>query len=156
MELLEHPHAARIEDIESGLGTSRAGLSKEEAARRLSIYGKNLLEEEKPSRLKVFARQFKSILIYVLIVAAVIALALDKTEDFVIVSIVMLNGVLGFWQEMKAEASIRALKKMAESRATVVRGGEETVVPSSELVPGDVVVVREGDVVSADIRIFES
>jgi Ca2+-transporting ATPase len=123
MELLEHPHAARIEDIESGLGTSRAGLSKEEAARRLSIYGKNLLEEEKPSRLKVFARQFKSILIYVLIVAAVIALALDKTEDFfVIVSIVMLNGALGFWQEMKAEASIRALKKMAESRATVVRG----------------------------------
>ncbi|MEN3051224.1 MAG: cation-transporting P-type ATPase [Candidatus Methanosuratincola petrocarbonis] len=157
MGLLEHPHAAPIEEIERNLGTSRAGLTREEAARRLAAYGKNLIEEEKPSRLRVFARQFKSILIYVLIVASVIALVLDKTEDFfVIVSIVMLNGVLGFWQEMKAEASIRALKKMAESRATVIRGGEEAVVPSSELVPGDVVVVKEGDVVSADIRLFES
>ncbi len=157
MELLDHPHAAAVEDVERALETSRSGLSQQEASRRLGLYGKNLLEEEKPSRLRVFARQFKSILIYVLIIAAVIAVALDKTEDFfVIVSIVMLNGVLGFWQEMKAEASIRALKKMAESRATVVRGGEEAVVPSSELVPGDVVIVREGDVVSADIRLFES
>ncbi|MBC7127951.1 MAG: cation-transporting P-type ATPase [Candidatus Methanosuratus sp.] len=157
MEILEQPHAAATEEIERRLGTSRSGLTNEEAARRLQIYGRNLLEEEKQSRIKVFARQFKSILIYVLIIAALIALVLDKTEDFfVIVSIVLLNGVLGFWQEMKAESSIRALKKMAESRSTVVRGGEEAVVPSSELVPGDVVVVREGDVVSADIRLFET
>ncbi|MEJ5292182.1 MAG: cation-transporting P-type ATPase [Candidatus Methanosuratincola sp.] len=157
MELLEYPHAEEIESIERSLETSRSGLSQEEALRRLELYGKNLLEEEKPSRLRAFLRQFKSILIYVLIIASVIAIALDKIEDFfVIISIVMLNGVLGFWQEMKAEASIRALKKMAESRATVLRDGEEVVVPSSELVPGDVVIVREGDVVSADIRVFES
>lgn len=157
MEFLESPHSLTVEEVERRLETSPSGLSHEEAGRRLSAFGRNAIEEERESRARIFARQFKSVLIYVLIIAAVIALALDKTEDFfVIVSIVLLNGLLGFWQEVKAESSIRALKRMVESRVTVVRGGEEVVIPSSELVPGDVIRLKEGDVVTADIRLFES
>ncbi|MDI9643827.1 MAG: cation-transporting P-type ATPase [Candidatus Verstraetearchaeota archaeon] len=157
MGFLENPHSIPLEELERMLGTSPEGLPPEEAERRLAVYGRNVLEEERRSRLKLFLRQFKSVLIYVLILASAIALLLDKVEDFfVIVGIVLLNGSIGFWQEMKAEASIQSLKKMAESRVSVVRGGRTITIPSSELVPGDVVSVSEGDVVAADIRLFES
>lgn len=154
--MIEKPHALQIEEIFRLLNSSPKGLTQEEASRRLKVYGKNVLEEEKVSKLKMFLRQFKSYLIYVLLLAALIAMIAGKIRDFVIITfLILVNGIIGYWQELKAESSIRALKKLTESKVKVLRDGMLIEVPSSELVPGDVVILSEGDLVTADIRLFK-
>ena len=154
--MIENPHSLRPEEVLERLETSIQGLTDEEVERRLKIYGKNVLEEEEISKWKIFIRQFKSILIYILIIAAVISIAIGKMKDFtIIILLVFANSLLGYWQELKAEASIRALKKLTESKVKVVRNGRLVEILSSELVPGDIVVLTEGDLVTADIRLLE-
>lgn len=139
------------------LSTAPEGLPEDEAQARLARYGANRLQEEKTSKLALFLRQFKSLLIYVLIVAAVIALVVSDIKDFfIIVFIIAVNSLIGFWQERKAEASLDALKKLTASRVRVLRGGDEKVIPSEDLVPGDRVLLSEGDLITADIRLSES
>ncbi|MCU0862032.1 MAG: HAD-IC family P-type ATPase, partial [Methanomassiliicoccales archaeon] len=148
------------------LGTSEAlerygsrpdGLSRGEAEERLARYGPNALQEERPSRLRLFLGQFRNVLVYILIAAAVLTLVIGDGKDFVIIVVLILfNSIIGFWQELKAEASIQALQKLTETRTRVLRGGAEEEVPSTDLVPGDVILLGEGDLVSADARLLES
>lgn len=157
MPLPETPHACTIRDIEDCLSTRSQGLSDSEAQECLRHYGRNVLHEDKTSRLVIFLRQFNSILVYILIAAAIISLLVSDIKDFIIILFIIgINAVIGYWQELRAEASLDALKKLTESRATVIRGGEQRTIPSAELVPGDCVILSEGDLVTADIRLSAS
>ncbi len=133
------------------------GLSKEEAEHRLHKYGINELKKQKTaSALKIFLEQFTSPLIWLLIIATVISAALKEYVDaIVILAIVILNALLGFAQEYKAERTIDALQKLAAPRAKVIRNGHITEVKSRDLVPGDIILVETGDKVPADARIIE-
>jgi Ca2+-transporting ATPase len=146
------------------LKTGHGGLSNEESARRLQQYGPNeLVETARTSPLKIFLRQFLSLMVIILIIAAVISAAIGIVEGgteeiydaIVIMIIVILNAVFGFYQEYRAEKAIQALKAMAAPRATVLRSGELTLIPARELVPGDLVSLKTGDKVPADCRIKE-
>ncbi|MFH1639232.1 MAG: HAD-IC family P-type ATPase, partial [Chloroflexota bacterium] len=137
------------------LQSGQAGLTSDEAHNRLSKYGYNELVTKKRGPLLRFIVQFNNALLYVLIVAAVIAALLGKFMDmWVIVGVVLATVVIGFVQEGKAEASLEALKKMLVPECNVVRDGKERVAPTKEIVPGDIVVLEGGDRVSADLRLF--
>lgn len=140
------------------LDTSKDGLSSGEAEKRLEKYGKNeLKEEEKTSMVKLFLSQFKSFLIIILMVAAVVSAFLGELVDaFVILFTVILAGVLGFIQEYRAEESIKLLKSLTSPEALVVRDGKETKVKSSLLVPGDILILQAGDRIPADGRLLEA
>jgi P-type Ca2+ transporter type 2C len=128
-----------------------------EADIRLGHYGKNTLAEEKTSRLSLFFHQFNSLLVWILILAAVISLFVADLKDFLVIALLILvNGVIGFWQELKAETSLEALRKLTESQARVIRDGVTMTIPSSDLVPGDSVLLLEGDLVTADLRLYET
>ncbi|HOX35866.1 MAG TPA: cation-transporting P-type ATPase [Methanoregulaceae archaeon] len=157
MDLPETPHAQSAETIATLLSSSPAGLSEEEVTARRERFGRNVIKEEKTSRFVIFLRQFKSLLVYILIIAAVISLLVADFKDFVIILfIILVNSIIGFWQEVKAEASLAALKKLTESRVCAMRDGKTCTLPSDELVPGDFVFLSEGDLVTADIRLSGS
>ncbi|MFN7065166.1 MAG: cation-translocating P-type ATPase [Aquificaceae bacterium] len=150
-------HYRGREETFKELHTKPEGLAQEEAKRRIQLYGRNLLREERESKLRVFIRQFTSPFILILLVAGLGALFLGDVKDAVIVyGVVIVNGLLGFYQELKAIASVEALRSMTTLRVRVLRDGEEKEIDSGELVPGDVVLLSEGDVVPADIRLIES
>lgn len=140
------------------LKTSDGGLEETEAADRLLRHGPNkLAEEEKISRLRIVLHQFASPLIYILLIAGVVTILLGETIDSgVIFAVVILNAVIGYTQEYKAEESIRALKKMVVPRARVIRGGREKEIDSEHLVPGDVILVASGTRVPADVRFIRT
>jgi Ca2+-transporting ATPase len=140
------------------LDTSETGLSSGDAENRLKMYGKNeLKEEEKTSVAKLFLSQFKSFLILILMVAALVSAFLGELVDaFVILFTVFLAGVLGFVQEYRAEESIKLLKSLTSPEALVVRDGKEVKVPSSVLVPGDILILQAGDMIPADARLLEA
>ncbi|AKB74142.1 Cation-transporting ATPase, E1-E2 family [Methanosarcina lacustris Z-7289] len=144
--------------VQKALNTSETGLSSGEAENRLQKYGKNELEEEeKTSVVKLFLSQFKSFLILILMAAALISAFLGELIDAsVILFTVILAGVLGFVQEYRAEESIKLLKSLTSPEALVVRNGKETKVPSSLLVPGDILVLQAGDRIPADARLLET
>ena len=151
MESYRYP----LEDLLRELQTSAKGLSEEEARERLQKFGPNRLAEEKrTSRLAVFFRQFKSPLIYILLLAAIVTgLLKDTVDSGVILVVLIFNAIIGFVQEVKAEESVRALRKLVVSKARVVRGGIEKEIPSEELVPGDWVFLASGGKVPADLRL---
>ena len=132
------------------------GLSSEEAATRFQHYGPNRLKEVPPrSRWLLLADQFKGVLILVLIGAAVLAAAIgDLTDAGVILIVVVINAVLGFSQEYRAEQSLAALKKMLAPTAEVRRDGRTMILSADELVPGDIVLLGAGDRVPADGRVI--
>jgi P-type Ca2+ transporter type 2C len=134
------------------------GLSHEEAALRLKKYGHNRLPEEKgDSYLKIFVRQFKDPLIYVLLAAALIVFFLKEPRDsFIILFVLIFNAVIGTIQEGKAQNILAALKNLAQTTATVIRDGEEMIIPDTDIVPGDVVILQEGERVPADCRVIYS
>ena len=134
------------------------GLRADEVSARRSQHGANVLPEEKQKPLwRVFLRQFQSPLIYILLAAAVLALALGKREDsLVILIVVFVNAFIGAFQEGRAERSMAALKKLSALRARVLRDGGEQSIEASELVPGDVVLLAAGDAVGADARLMEA
>ncbi|MDP3958310.1 MAG: HAD-IC family P-type ATPase [bacterium] len=140
------------------LGSGTRGLSAEEARRRLERYGENSLPEEKPrSTLRLFLSQFQSPLIYILLAASAIVFAMGETVDgSIILAVLFFNAVVGAVQEGKAQHTLQALKKFAETRATVLREGKEYVVPDREVVPGDMLILQEGEKVPADARVVLS
>jgi Ca2+-transporting ATPase len=142
-------------DLLQKLGTTDEGLSSDEAARRRAEYGPNRLgEEEKISRMKILVRQFTSPLIYILLIAVVVTAFLEEYIDSgVILTVVVLNAIIGYFQEFRAEESVRALKKMVVPRARVIRDGREREVDSADVVPGDVVLLASGVKVPADVRL---
>ncbi|WP_243466412.1 calcium-transporting P-type ATPase, PMR1-type [Methanosarcina mazei] len=151
-------HDEAADAVLKTLDTSETGLSSGEAENRLKKYGKNeLKEEEKTSAVKLFLSQFKSFLILILIVAALVSAFLGELVDaLVILFTVFLAGVLGFVQEYRAEESIKLLKSLTSPEALVVRDGKEVKVPSSLLVPGDILILQAGDRIPADARLLEA
>jgi Ca2+-transporting ATPase len=139
------------------LGVSEAGLSSEEAEKRLKKYGENeLKEEEKISVLKLFLSQFKSILIIILITASIVSALLGElTDAIIIIFTVFLAGILSFVQEYRAEKAIELLKSLTSPEATVIRDGIEKKVPSKKLVPGDLILIQTGDRIPADARVIK-
>ena len=146
-----------IDDVLRTLQSSAQGLDDSEVRARLKEYGLNELEERKPtSPLGIFAEQFKGLLIIILLAATLISFLVGETVDAVVIlTIVIVCAVLGFAQEYRAEKSLEGLKKMTTPTAVVIRRGEELQVPSREVVPGDIMLLRTGDRVSADARIIE-
>lgn len=151
-------HSLTIEEVERELSTNKKlGLSEEEARRRLSIYGLNEIVVKKKPLYKLFIEQFRNFLIYILLVATLISALLGEiVESVAIVIVVLVMGLMGFIQQYRAEKTLEALKKMATPITRVVRDGEEKEVLSNQLVPGDLVVLRAGDVVPADLRLIEA
>nr|WP_225937768.1 HAD-IC family P-type ATPase [Myxococcus sp. RHSTA-1-4] len=153
-----HWHALTAEEAARALRTEPArGLSREEVERRLAEHGPNALAEP-PSRslLTVLLHQFKSPLIYLLLVAAGISVALGHVSDaVVIVVVVLLNALIGTFQEGRAERSLEALRRLASHKARVLRDGHEQLVEARDLVPGDIVILAAGDAVPADARLIE-
>jgi len=150
-------HLLPVSEIQQLLDTKPEGLNQSAVEERLKQYGKNeMTEKKKISVIVLLLHQFKDVMIIVLLVAAVIALAIGDVKDtIVILAIVILNAVIGFMQEYRAEKAIAALKKMASHKATVRRGGNIIQLPASELVPGDIIILEAGMLVPADIRLTE-
>ena len=148
-------HTLPVPDVEDWLRTSRHGLSIDEAAARLEHFGPNEIEEEPPpTAIAVFARQFKSPLIAILVVAAVVTALLDEWIDtWVITAVLLLNAIIGFAQERRAEESVRALQSLAAPQARVIRNGHERHIEGRDLVPGDLVLLESGARVPADLRL---
>jgi Ca2+-transporting ATPase len=150
-------HTLSIEEVFSKLQTSKNGLSEKEVKKRLKIYGPNELPKPKrPRLLTMFLRQFKSFLILLLLAAILISIGIKHyTDALVILVILMLNALLGFYQEYKAEKAVEALKELAVTYAKVIRDGKVEEIPAKKLVPGDILVLEEGDKVPADARLIE-
>ena len=162
MQQQEKPvYLQSVEDVFKGVQSSPSGLSSKEAAKRLEKYGANTLQEgKKKSLLEKFVDQFKDFMILVLLVAAVVSMFAhsgdpDPTDAIIILAVVLLNAVLGVFQESKAEEAIEALKKMASPVASVLRDGHMEHIKGEDIVVGDVVILEAGDVVPADMRLFE-
>lgn len=151
-------HCRTPEDTWQALDSQVEGLSQEEAARRLALHGPNALREAAAIRpLDILLAQFKSPIVLILGAAGAITGFLGEWIDtLAILGIVLLNGIVGFYQEYGAERSIQALKQMSAPRAKVRRGGVTVVRPASELVPGDVLELEAGDLVPADARLIEA
>ena len=157
MKLPKTPWALSTEELLKGLQTTLDGLEIADVKKRHSEFGSNVLLEEQRSFMAIFISQFKSPIVAIILAAALLSLAMGHTADsMIIMGILIINSLLGFFQEYKAETSIRALKKLTETHVRVMRMGVEALIPSDDLTPGDVVFLGEGDLVSADIRLIES
>lgn len=134
------------------------GISKEEVSKRLEEYGENRLQEkERRGILQMFLDQFKDFLVLILIGASIVSMVVGEGMDAIIILvIVILNSVLGVFQENRASNALKALKDMAAPQAKVIRSGDLEKVSSSELVPGDVVILEAGDYIPADLRLVQS
>ncbi len=163
-------HDKKKRDIFKELKTTEEGLSSEEAKKRLEKYGYNEIKEEKKiSPWKIFIEQFRSFMIYILIAAVIISSLVGYQEylheggniwehfidSIVILIILVINAILGFVQEYRAEKSIEALKKMSSLKAEVIRDGKEMQIDAKELVPGDIIKLSEGEKIPADSYLLE-
>ncbi|MDO4766239.1 MAG: cation-translocating P-type ATPase [Eubacteriales bacterium] len=146
-------------EILSSLSVSKEqGLSQEEVKDRLTKYGENKLQETDGKTIwQILLEQFKDVMIIILIIAAGISMALGEwIEGVIILAIVVLNAILGTYQENKAGKALAALKQMSSPKAKVIRNGQNMEVASTELVPGDIVILETGDYVPADVYLLES
>jgi magnesium-transporting ATPase (P-type) len=150
-------HAMPAQSVLKQLQTSDAGLTDEDAARRLERHGPNALPSGGGNEaLAILLRQIQDPLIYVLLASTALAILAGKLFDgLVIGSVVVLNAIIGFVQEYRASKAIKALSAMAPLDAIVIRNGRERTVPAFELVPGEVVLLKSGDKVPADLRLIE-
>lgn len=157
-------HAKTPEEVYEKLGTSESGLSQEAAEKRLEEEGANEISKgNEVSPVKIFLDQFHDFLIYLLIAAALLSLGIGflpghspEYVDAALIFLILLgNGIFGFIQDYKAEKSIEALKEMSTPNATVKRDGEKREIDSTEVVPGDIIFLEQGDAVPADARIIE-
>jgi len=152
-------HKLSVTEAASLLATDvEQGLSANEAKNRLTRYGQNKLRKGKRfSALVIFASQFKSLVIWVLIGAAAVSAALGETVDGIaIIAIVILNAIIGFIQEYRAEKAAAALARLTAPHCRVVRGGHTLVVTAIEIVPGDILLLEGGDLVAADARLIRT
>jgi Ca2+-transporting ATPase len=145
------------DDILKKLETSKFGLDQEEVKKRQEKYGLNKLPEvKKESKLSIFLRQFKSSLVYVLLVASIISFLLgDLVDAGVIMLAILINVVIGFYQENKAQMALAALKKIVVNRCKVLRHNHEQEIDTLELVPGDIVALDAGDKIPGDLRLLK-
>lgn len=140
------------------------GLSEEEVKRRLEKYGKNKLKEKKKESLFVrFIKQFNDFMIIILIIASIVSAIIayvegsgDYIDSIIIIAIVIFNAIMGLVQETKAEKSLEALKELSAPISKVRRAGKIVEIDSSEVVPGDIVILEAGNYVPADCRIIKS
>lgn len=151
-------YSKNIPDILENLHSNENGLTQEEAKIRLQKYGPNKLPEGKLDNIfLIFLRQFQSPLIYILIVACTIVLLMKEfTDGFIILFVLVFNAVVGTIQEGKAQNTLLALKKFTETNTTVLRNGHEDMIHDYEVVPGDIIILQEGDKIPADARIILS
>ncbi len=149
-------HGLTIDEVFTRLNADRAGLTAAQAQQRLTQFGENRFPP--PARrgaLLRFALQFHNVLIYVLLVSAVLtALIADWSDTLVIIGVVLINALIGFIQEGKAEKAVAAIQRLLSLRAVVLRDGQRRELPAEQLVPGDVVFVQSGDKLPADLRWF--
>ncbi|MBI2452252.1 HAD-IC family P-type ATPase [Candidatus Pacearchaeota archaeon] len=150
-------HAKTVHEVLQELNSKIEGLSKGEANARIVKYGLNEISEKKESsQIIIFLKQFKSFMVYILAIAAAISFFFERMIDvYVIIGVVAVNAVVGYFQESKAEKAIRALKEMIVQRAKVYRDGELVQIPAKYIVPGDMILVEEGDRIPADARLIE-
>ncbi len=155
---LKNWHNQTSDETLAALESTLEGLSEDEARRRLQTFGANKLPEPaQRSVLLRFLSHFHNILIYVLIGAAGITALLGHVVDtFVIIAVVIINAIIGFYQEGKAEKAMEAIRHMLALQASVIRDGKRQVIPGEELVPGDVVLLEAGDKLPADLRLLKS
>ena len=151
-------HAIKEEELFKLFNTSEHGLTKEEADKRIEKYGKNIIEDNSGiSKIKIMLQQFNSIIIYVLIAATILSYFIGNLVDAAIIAIVILvNVLIGFFQQYRAEKAILELKKMLIPHATVFRNGKLLRISSTELVPGDILSLGEGDKIPSDCRIIKT
>jgi Ca2+-transporting ATPase len=159
-------HARSVEHVVAGLGSdARHGLGEDEARQRLTRHGRNELAAEKPvPAWRRFLAQFQDVLVILLLIATAVSASLwaverESTlpyEAMAIFAVVLLNAAMGYVQEARAQAAVAALRAMSAAQATVVRGGERRSLAAVEIVPGDLILIGEGDTVPADARVVES
>jgi P-type Ca2+ transporter type 2C len=151
-------HNLDVEAVVQSIGTSEEGLFTSVAEQRLAELGPNELEEKKKKPAWVlFINQFKDFMILVLMAAAIISgIAGDSADTIIILVIVILNAIVGFIQEYRAEKAMEALKKMATPQSIVLRNGKPQTISSLQLVPGDVVLLEAGNTIPADLRLMET
>ena len=145
--------------IEQELGTNIAsGLTRKEAESRILKYGPNVLPEGKAEGwAHMFLRQFKSPLIYILAVCSLIVYLMgDHADSLIILVVLLFNSLIGAIQEGRSQNTLRSLKKLSDAEATVLRGGEEEILSEKEIVPGDILVLQEGQKITADARVIHS
>ena len=160
------PYRQPVTEVAAALGTDlRRGLSAAEARARLTRHGRNELAAEDPTPAwKKFVAQFKDVLVILLLIATVVSAVLwlverDSAlpyEAIAIFAVVLLNAVMGYVQESRAESAVAALRKMAAARANVIRDGERSSIEAADVVPGDLLLIEEGDTIPADARVIHS
>ncbi|MEG1478788.1 MAG: HAD-IC family P-type ATPase, partial [Clostridiales bacterium] len=151
-------YAMDAKEVANALNVDREiGLSNKEAATRLQANGKNkLIAKKKDNIIFVFLRQFCDFMVMVLLGAAIISAAFGEIIDAaMIMAIIILNGILGFVQEYKAEKSLESLKELYTDEATVFRDGKKQIIPAENLVSGDVVILNQGCKIPADLRLLQ-
>lgn len=150
-------HSQVIAEVLEALGSNPAGLDPNEAATRLALHGPNALPEGRGrSKWRMLLEQFTDFMILVLVAAGIVsAIVGEPIDSLAIVVIVLLNGAIGFAQEVRAQNAMAALRKMAAHKSRVRRAGEVHLIDAHDLVPGDIVLLEAGDVVPADLRLIE-
>ena len=152
-------HAVAVDDVVKRLATDiEKGLAANEAGKRLQKYGPNRLPEgKKRGPFMRFLSQFNNILVYVLLGAGFTKLMLNLWVDAAIIfGVVILNALLGFFQEGKAEKALESIRNMLSAEARTLRGGETRMIPAEQLVPGDIVLLESGDKIPADLRLIDA
>ncbi|MDD6460184.1 MAG: HAD-IC family P-type ATPase, partial [Absicoccus porci] len=144
-------------EIEKALDSSPQGLTTTEANSRFQKFGPNALEEtKKQTTLQVFLSQFKDLMVIILIIAALISASMGDAESTIVILVVLiLNAVLGTIQHIKAEKSLASLRSLSSPSAKVLRDGQLIEIPSTQVVPGDIMNIEAGDMVVADGRILD-
>jgi len=155
-EPLPRWYQKKVTEVLSSLGTSTLGLTTEESEKRQVQYGPNALAESKPDGfLLIFLRQFQSPLIYILLIASAVVFFVGETVDaLIILSVLLINAIVGVVQEGKTQNTFLALKRFTRTDSALLRDSTEVIVPDVSLVPGDIILIREGDKIPADARII--
>lgn len=160
---MKETYQKTIEEIYSEYQTNKDGLSDKEAERRLGLFGKNvLIQKNKKSKWKIFLSQFKNIMVILLLLVGVMSLVYaiftsgDFLEPIVILGTSLINCLMGYFQESKAEDALEKLKNYSSAKAKVKRGGDITEIDAKDLVRGDYIILEAGDKIPADARIVES
>ncbi len=145
------------EEVLKELNTTEQGLCEKEAQKRLKEFGPNVITQaSRRSIVLMFLEQFKDPLVILLIIAAIISQAIGESSDAIVILIILiLNSIIGFAQEFRAQKAIEALKKMAAPHALVKRDGHIKEIPTKDIVPGDIVIIEAGMIVPADLRLIE-